>query len=709
MSMVEKAARLARLLVAAALIVGLVPATASAAPKNLPILSIASTSANEGDSGTTPMTFTVTMSKTSAASVTLKYATAAGSALPGSDFAAATGGLTLAAGETSKTVTVNVNGDTVDEINETFTVALSGAKGARIRGGAATGTINDDDSPPNLSVDDITVSEGNAGTSNATFTVTLGSPSSSPVTVNYLTANVSATSPDDYVATTGSVAFAPGETAKSVNVALVGDILDEEDETFQLKLQNAVGSVISKSTGLATVTDDDFTPVISVNSPVVTELGSGNTTTAVFTVSLSGPSSQTVTVNYATADGTATTADGDYNAKNGILTFLSGGPLTQQVDVTINGDDTAEDPNETFTLALSNPSNATLSGSPVGTATINDDDASPKVSINDVVVNEGDETTTATFTLTLSNASASNITASMTTADLTADAGQDYTAKTQDVTINAGQRTATFTVDVTGDNVDENSQTFSATITQLQGGGASIGDPDAHGIATILDDESAPLVSVNDVSVREGDKDTKNATFAVTLSHPTEKGITVNVRTSDGSAKFAAADYHRIPVTPVSSVAFNENETSMPVAVPVVGDRKLEPNEAFNLNLSGSTNSIIADGQGKATILNNDITVSLRVTKLLSSVRANGFLRPAHPGKKMVVRYYKRTASGTWRLLGTKRPTLSVAKDFNGDGKKESKYSTRFARRSGSRCKLVAKFARDTEHRAGQVKKIFSC
>jgi hypothetical protein len=311
--------------------------------------------------------------------------------------------------------------------------------------------------------------------------------------------------------------------------------------------------------------------------------------------------------------------------------------------------------------------------------------------------------------LTLSNESASDVVVSMATGDLTADAGQDYTAKTQDVTIPAGERTATFTVDVTGDNVDEQSQTFSATITQIVTPGVSIGDPDAYGIATILDDESAPLVTVSNVSVREGDKATKNATFSVNLSHPTEKGIVVTVQTADGTAKFAAADYHKIPASPPSTVAFNENETSMPVAVPVVGDRKLEGNETFKLNLTNSTNSIIADAQGVGTILNNDITTTLGVTKLLGKVKAKGFLRPAHPGKKMVVRYYKKRADGTWRLLGTKRPTLSLAKDFNGDGKKESKYATAFARRSGTSCKIVARFPGDADHRAGQSKKIFSC
>jgi Calx-beta domain len=452
-----------------------------------------------------------------------------------------------------------------------------------------------------------------------------------------------------------------------------------------------------------------LTPTLVINDVFVTEPATGSSTSAIFTVTLSGESSEIVSVDFTTANGTATVADADYEAESGTLAFLPGAALTQQVLVTVNGDNNPENPDEDFDVNLSNPANATLGPQPQGTAIIEDDVASPKLSINDISVDEADATSPAIFTLTLSKASAADVVVSMTTSDLTADAGQDYTAKTQDITFPAGIRTATFTVNVTGDNVDEITQNFAATMTQVQGGGTSIGDPDAYGIARIRDDEAAPTVSVNDVTLREGDAGRKRARFAVTLSHPTEKGITVRVRTTDGSAKFADGDYHRIPAEPISSVAFNENETSMPVGVPVVGDLRLEGRESFNLVLSRPTNATIDDGQGKGFIRNNDIALTVAVTKRASSVRAGGFLKPAHPGDEIVVRYYRRTASGTWSLLGTKTPVLSAAQDFNGDGSMESRYSTSFARTSGSRCKMTARFQGDGDHRAGRATEIFNC
>jgi large repetitive protein len=707
----EKAARLARLLVVGCLIVGIVPTAALAAKPNLPVMSIASSSVTEGNSGTTAMQFNVSLSRAATGTVTVRYSTATGTAVAPSDYSTASGGLSFAPGETSKTITVQVNGDALFESNETFTVGLRRAKGARLQGGAATGTINNDDAAPALSVSDITspIAEGDAGTTNGTFTVSLGSTSTSTITVDYMTQDGSAQASSDYVSTNGSLTFAPGQSAKSVQVQVNGDLLDEDDEDFKLHIQNAVGATIAKADGVATVADNDVTPNLSVNDSVVTELGSGNATTAIFTVTLSNPSAKNVTVDYATADGTAHVADGDYNAANGTLTFLPGGALTQQIPVTVNGDDTAEDPNETFTLALTNPVRANLAADPmVGTATINDDDPNPRVSINDVAVNEGDDTNQATFTLTLSNTSGSDITVNMETVDNTALAGSDYTAKTQAVVIPAGQQTATFVVNVTGDDRDENSQSFYANIASLSGGGAQLADPvESWGIGTILDDDDAPTVSVSDVSVREGDKDTKPAAFTLTLSGPSEKPITIDIDTADGSAKFNGADYfetHGTVPFPAGETTYTGNFST----VPVKGDRKMEANEAFFVNLSAPSNVTVSDGHAKGRIMNNDVTVSLRIKKFATKVRAKGFVRPPHAGIKMVVRYYKKRANGKWALLRTKRPALSVAKDFNHDGKKESKYGAAFGRRTG-RCKIVAKFPGDATHRAGQAKKVFSC
>ncbi len=188
-----------------------------------PSLSIADASVQEGNSGTKLMTFTVTLSSAAAGPVTVAYATADGTATAGSDYVAASGTLTFGAGETAKTIQVTVNGDTVVEGNEAFTVRLTNAAGATIADGSATGTLTNDDPTatlPTLSVADVSMREGNAGTAELMFIVTLDKAATGPVTVKYATADGTATAGSDYTALTGTLTFAAGETSKHVHVVV---------------------------------------------------------------------------------------------------------------------------------------------------------------------------------------------------------------------------------------------------------------------------------------------------------------------------------------------------------------------------------------------------------------------------------------------------------------------------------------------------------
>jgi hypothetical protein len=132
------------------------------------------------------------------------------------------------------------------------------------------------------------------------------------VTVNYATANATATAGTDYTATTGTLTFDPGETSKPIVVKVLGETTIEADETFTLTLSGATGATISRAQGMATIRNDDF-PALSINDVSLAE-GNSGTTGAVFTVSLSATSPQTVTVNFTTANGTAT-AGSDYAAQ----------------------------------------------------------------------------------------------------------------------------------------------------------------------------------------------------------------------------------------------------------------------------------------------------------------------------------------------------------------------------------------------------------
>ncbi len=215
----------------------------------------------EGNGGTTPAAFTISLSAPAAATVTVSYATAGGTATSGSDFVALSGLLSFAPGETSKTISVAVVGDTAYEPNESFAVVLSGASAnAAIKTASATGTITNDDAqpaPPTLAISSVSALEG-AGA--FVFTVTLSAPSATSVSVRFATANGTATSSGktaDYSSTSGTLTFSPGETSKSISVVVRNDTTVESDETFFVGLSRASGASIAVSRGTGTIRNDD--------------------------------------------------------------------------------------------------------------------------------------------------------------------------------------------------------------------------------------------------------------------------------------------------------------------------------------------------------------------------------------------------------------------------------------------------------------------
>ncbi|MEX2204131.1 MAG: Calx-beta domain-containing protein, partial [Actinomycetota bacterium] len=232
----------------------------------------------------------------------------------------------------------------------------------------ALGTITDNNTVT-IAVGNATVTEGSFGTVNAVFNVTLSAPSAQTITFDYATADGSATAPDDYVATNGTLTFTPGQTVRQVVVPVVGDTLIEVSETFGLNLTNPVNAIFSDATGLGTITDDD-TRSITISSVTATE-GNSGTQNFVFNVTLNAVSGSTVTVDYVTANGSAT-APSDYIATSGTLTFAPG-EVSKQIIVLVVGDTVAET-NEVFSVNLTNAVNATIGGAGYGLGTINNND-----------------------------------------------------------------------------------------------------------------------------------------------------------------------------------------------------------------------------------------------------------------------------------------------------------------------------------------------
>ncbi len=363
-------------------------------PGTPPSLTINDVSVVEGSSGTTTATFTVSLSSPAPATdITFDIATQDNTATTAnSDYVAKTQtGQIIPAGQQTYTFTVNVNGDVAIEPNETFFVNVTNVSGATLADGQGVGTIQNDDVPA-LSINDVSLTEGNGGTKTFTFTVSLSAPAPSTVMFDIATQDNTATVADsDYIVSSLTArTITTGNSTFTFDVTVNGDANVETDETFFVNVTNVSGATVSDAQGLGTILNDD-SPQLTVNDVTVTEPDSG-ATIAQFTVTLSPTSTQTVMVNYTTADNTAI-APTDYQTTSGTLTFTPG-QSTQTIDVPVNGDTTNEAICETFFLNLSTPVNAAISD-PQGIGSITDNDGT-KLVISQIYGGGGNAS--ATFT-----------------------------------------------------------------------------------------------------------------------------------------------------------------------------------------------------------------------------------------------------------------------------------------------------------------------
>ncbi len=551
-----------------------------------PGLRIAGATVSEGE----PVAFVVSLEPASGKPVTVSYETADGTAEAGEDYTAVSATtLTFTAGETAKTVSVATAEDTRNEDQEEFTVTLSAQTNATLGTSIATGTIDDDDGEPGLRIAGATVNEGEP----VAFVVSLEPASGKPVTVSYETADGTAEAGEDYTAVSATtLTFTAGETAKTVSVATAEDTRNEDQEEFTVTLSEQTNATLGTSIATGTIDDDDGEPELRIAGAAVSE---GEP--VAFVVSLVPASGKPVTVSYETADGTAEAGE-DYTAVSETTLTFTAGETAKTVSVA-TAEDTRNEDQESFTVTLSDQTNATL-GTASATGTIADDDELT-VSVAGPVANV-EEGQTATFTVTVGPQTKESTTAVVVSYEVDTEASTataaDYTALSEtELTIGAGVASGTIDVVTATDAVLEPDETLVLKLTGASTAGeVSVSETAAAGTATI-EDTGAVKVSVKPLIVEDDDPDTTNvietddksiveegqsAMFAVELSGAVASALEVSYETSDGTA-VAGEDYTAVSAT---TLTFTAGDTAKTVTVATLADDVVEAAETFTVSLT---------------------------------------------------------------------------------------------------------------------------
>ena len=564
-------------------------------PGSRPALRISDVTVDEGAG--TPATLTVSLDRAATQQVTAGWATVAGTAGE-TDFVAGSGTVTVAPGQTSAQVTVQITGDDEAEPDETFTVHLADPSGATVEDADGVVTIRDDDgetAQPTLRIGDLSVPEADDDTTGE-LTVSLDHAATDRVTVDWATAAGTAGA-DDFAEGNGTLTFDPGQTAATVPVTVRGDDVVEPDETFTVHLSNPAGATVEDPDGVVTILDDDENPTgpgVRVGDAAGPE-GNAGTTPTTLTVVLDRPSTTPVTVGWATEPNTADAED--FVAASGELTFAPN-QVSAQLTVATRGDQVPEGA-ESYLVRLTGANLA----DDTAFVTIDDDDAAepqptPALRVGDVTVPEGNAgDTPATVTVVLDQVSDVPVTIRWATDNGTATAPGDFTAGAGTLTFAPGETARQITVPVTGDRSYEDTETFAITLSDPVG--ATVADPAA--VVTIDNDDeyvSTAEITVDDVSVAES---AGSAQVTVRLSSARDEAVTLRLATAEGSAT-DPADFHGVDAT----VTFQPGETMLSVPVAIVDDADVEGVETFAVELSNPVGAVIADPTGVVAILDDD-------------------------------------------------------------------------------------------------------
>ncbi len=459
--------------------------------------------------------------------------------------------------------------------------------------------------PALVSVAAGSVVEGDSGSTAATVDVVLDRPAPGPITVDYSVAAGTATAGTDFTASTGSVAIASGAVSAEIPLAVLGDTIPEAPEAVLVTITSISGNATlgASATQLTIVDDDELAPpntlVRLAESASVTEGDVGSQTVNV-PITIDNPSSSSILLSVRLATGGTASGGADFSGPSFTAT-IPASATSAVIPVTVLGDTIVED-DETIVIAISTTASGVNIVGSTSVITIVDDDVAPLpvVSVADVEVDEADGT--VEVTVSLDQAGVGDVVVPWSTQDGSATEPGDYESSSGTVTISSGT-SATFSVSIVDDSVVEATETFTVTLGTPTG--ATLGDATAS--VTIVDDDVAPptdpRLSISDASTYEGLGTARVVPLTVSIDRALSVDVSFRWSTIDVSAR-AGSDYQR---RSSQLGTIRAGQTSTTINVRTYGDRRIEPDETFNVVITPVTAGIgLADGVGTVTILDDD-------------------------------------------------------------------------------------------------------
>ncbi len=442
-----------------------------------------------------------------------------------------------------------------------------------------------------------TGSEATAFNLTVVLTTADSQPTDGLVTVSYATADGTALDGSYYTSTSGTISFAtgtPNGATQTIGITPIDDSLDEASENFSIVLSAPTGASLGAASSHArTLTDDDPPPLVSIGDTSVAE-GQSGTRIAVFTVTLSGPSSQAAIVNYSTADATAT-AGADYQATSGTVSFAPGS-TTATLAVSVIGDTVAE-ADDVFFVNLGSPVNLAIADGGGNGSIVNDDIAgSFQFSLASYAVSEA--VTQAVITVKRTGGTASGVSVSWEASNGSASAGSDYSAASGTVSFGTGSVSQTFTVPLLPDFEDEADETVLLRLFAPSVGG-TLGSP-RTAVLLIRDNDAAGKLSFGAPSYLVGEA-AGQAVVTVKRSGGTAANATVNYLVSAGTAT-AGADFTATSGT----LTFGQGKSTASFSFVVASDSLAEGSETVQLTLSAPGGGASLGSPTVATLTIND-------------------------------------------------------------------------------------------------------